>query len=102
MDGEEEKGGGVASHGESAGKWSWRSWRSCRGEDAFKEGARSVHKQGPEDQVPFAEYGLVILTPEHHDPGGACGATNIGCSGRGEMDEEESCDEWCRSVRERC
>jgi hypothetical protein len=24
-----------------------------------------VHKQGPEDEVPFAEYGLVVLTPEH-------------------------------------
>ena len=62
MDREEEKGGGVAGHGERAGEWSWRSWS---GEDAFEESARSVHKQGPEDEVPFAEYGLVVLTPEH-------------------------------------
>jgi len=92
VDGEEEKGGGVAGHGERAGERSWRSWS---GKDAFEESARSVHKQGAEDEVPFAEYGLVILTPEHHNPGRARGATNIGCGGRGEMDEEKSCYEWC-------
>jgi hypothetical protein len=62
VDGEEEKGGGVAGHGERAGKWSWSWWS---GEDAFEKGARHVHKQGPEDKVPFAEYGLVVLTSEH-------------------------------------
>jgi hypothetical protein len=62
VNGEEEKDGGVAGHGERAGEWSWKSWRR---EDAFEEGARGVYKQGPEDEVPFAEYGLVVLTPEH-------------------------------------
>lgn len=62
VDGEEEERGGVAGHGERAGEWSWRSWR---GEEAFEEGARGVHEQGPEDEVTFAEYGLVVLAPEH-------------------------------------
>ena len=62
MYGEEEEGGGVAGDGERTGEGSWRP-RS--GEDAFEEGACSVHKQGPEDEVPFPEYGLVVLTPEH-------------------------------------
>jgi len=60
VDREEEEGGGVAGHREGAGERSWR-----RGEEAFEEGARRMHEQGPEDEVTFAEYGLVVLAPEH-------------------------------------
>lgn len=62
VDGEKEEGGGVAGHGERAGERSCRSWM---GEEAFEEGARGVHEQGPKDQVPLSEYGLVVLAPEH-------------------------------------
>jgi hypothetical protein len=62
VDREEEEGGGVAGHGERAGEWSWRCWR---GEEAFEEGARGVHEQGPKDEVTFAEHSLVVLAPEH-------------------------------------
>jgi hypothetical protein len=58
----EEERGDVASHGERAGEWSRRPWG---GEEAFEEGARCVHEQGPEDEVTFAEHGLVVLAPEH-------------------------------------
>jgi hypothetical protein len=58
----EDEGNGVAGRGERAGEWSWRWWR---GKETLEEGARGVHEQGPKDEVTLAEYGLVVLPPEH-------------------------------------
>jgi len=123
VNGEEEESGGVAGHGKRAGERAYGGTRIGRGEEALEERTRGVHEQGREDEVALTEHGLVVLAPEQlgglwgatrewvkrwsgrsrtdHGAGRGRSATEIGCGGSGEVDEEKGRDERRGSVSER-